>query len=211
VNRLGRAAASKHSHRYKFAKKGAAGKKTAPAPKATKLVKEPRWYAADDVKKPIPSRKNRHKPTHLRSSIVPGTILILLAGRFKGKRVVFLKQLSSGLLLVTGPYKVNGVPLRRVNQAYVIATSTRVEGVDKVAKSLRINDKFFERVETEKKADGDFIDETKKKAELPAARKEEQSKVDGQIRPLLKSKELKAYLSARFSLTAGQFPHTLKF
>jgi len=76
--------------------------------KATANVQAPRFYPADDVKKPL-KRRATQKPTKLRSSITPGTVLILLAGRFKGKRVIFLSQLPSGLLLVTGPFKVNGV------------------------------------------------------------------------------------------------------
>ena len=96
------------------------GKRLVPTSKA------PRFYPAEDVRQPKKSRKSPKAPS-LRSSITPGTLLILLAGRFRGKRVVFLKRLESGLLLVTGPFKVNGVPLRRVNQAYVIATSTKLE------------------------------------------------------------------------------------
>ncbi|CAN0439553.1 unnamed protein product, partial [Hapterophycus canaliculatus] len=63
-------------------------------------AKAPKWYAGDDVKPKAAPQK--HNPTKLRSTITPGTILILLSGRFRGKRVVFLKQLPSGTLLVTG-------------------------------------------------------------------------------------------------------------
>lgn len=64
-----------------------------------------KYYPADDIvqkKGPTPVR-NAPK---VRASIVPGTVLILLAGRFRGKRVVCLKKLTSGLLLVSGKFIV---------------------------------------------------------------------------------------------------------
>ena len=84
-------------------------------------------------------------------------MLIVLTGRFMGRRVVFLKQLESGLLLVTGPYKINGVPLRRFNQAYVIPTSTKVDvsGLDLNS----VDDSFFARRNKKmKRSEGKFFE-----------------------------------------------------
>lgn len=50
-----------------------------------------KYYPADDVKQIKVKDSKKPKPTKLRKSIEPGCILILLAGRFKGRRVVFLK------------------------------------------------------------------------------------------------------------------------
>ena len=61
------------------------------------------------------------------------------------------------MLPCAGPYKVNGVPLRRVNQRYVIATSTKVD-VTGVAVPDTVNDAFFKRPATKSKAtEGEFF------------------------------------------------------
>merc|ERR1712070_547927 len=142
----------------------------------------------------------------------PGTVLIILTGRFRGKRVVFLKQLESGLLMVSGPFKMNGVPLRRVNQAFVIGTSTKID-VSKVDVS-KVDDSYFKPAAEAKKAKGeeDFMDTETEKKEISPEKIEDQKVVDGQLTPLVEAvPDLKAYLSTLFTLRAGQKPHEMKF
>ena len=93
------------------------------------------------------------RPALPRSSLQPGSVLILLAGRFRGKRVILLKHLPQGVLLVTGPFKVNGVPLRRVNARYVIATSSKVDlkGIDEKVVEKVGEEGYFTRDKAESK------------------------------------------------------------
>uniref|UniRef100_K3W6W0 60S ribosomal protein L6 n=1 Tax=Globisporangium ultimum (strain ATCC 200006 / CBS 805.95 / DAOM BR144) TaxID=431595 RepID=K3W6W0_GLOUD len=210
INAISRNSLSKTNGRFKFAKKGGEKKVV-----AAKKVSTKKWYPADYIPKPLPSAKtarNSVKTAKLRKSIVPGSVLILLSGRFRGKRVVFLKQLESGLLLVTGPYKVNGVPLRRVNQAYVIATSTKVdlEGV-----SLpEINDAYFakEKVSSKKTKEEQFFAQSAAAPVIPDQRKKDQKAVDAALIKKIDAEPfLKAYLNAKFSLTKNDRAHALKF
>lgn len=53
----------------------------------------------------------------------------------------------------SGPFTVNGVPLRRVAQAYVIATQTRVD-ISGVNLPDDLNDGFFRRTDSEGKGEG---------------------------------------------------------
>jgi len=193
----------KHGGKFPTTPKKKAVAEAAPA-------KAPRFYPADDVPKPLAHNTVR-KPTKLRSSITPGTVLILLAGRFKGKRVVFLRQQPSGLLLVTGPFKVNGVPVRRVNQAYVIATSAKVAlpklNLDK------FTDSYFKAAEDKqkgKKGEEEFFKKEEAKKELSAEYIADQKAVDSALLKAL-SPELKGYLGTRFTLRDGDRPHLMKF
>jgi len=176
--------------------------------------KESRLYPVEKVCIPLP-RRSVAATVKLRANITPGTVLILLSGRFRGKRVVFLKQLKSGLLLVTGPYKLNGVPLRRVNQAYVIATSTKIDLATLNLDLTKYSDDYFKKPAQEKKKKSEaefFTADDKKKVKIAANRVTDQKEVDGKLIAKVKSTpSLKHYLGARFSLTQGQYPHDIKF
>ena len=149
--------------------------------------------------------------------VKPGQILILLAGSHRGKRVVYLKTMDSGLYLVTGPYKINGVPLRRVNKKYVKATSTCVD-VSKVDVSKLVDGDFAVPVKRlskkeskAKKENQIFAKKSVRKVELTSAFIDRQKKIDQAITATLKDGMMVRYLRSRFSLSSGMHPHQLRF
>jgi len=147
----------------------------------------------------------------LRSSIKPGTVLILLAGAARGKRVVFLKQLASGLLLVTGPFKVNGVPMRRCTASAVIATSATVD-ISGVKVPDHVDDAYFKRAAAPKKTEEGIFEAKAEAYTASDVRKADQKAVDaGVIAALSADKFLKGYLKSEFGLSRGQYPHNMKF
>ncbi|KAI9804323.1 MAG: hypothetical protein M1833_007130 [Piccolia ochrophora] len=179
--------------------------------------KAKKWYPAEDEAKPKKVRKSIH-PARPRPSLTPGTVLILLAGRFRGKRVVLLKHLPQGVLLVTGPFKINGVPLRRVNARYVIATSAKLslDGVDNETVDKVGGEGYFTREDRKKGKKGSeeqFFKQGEGKGEkkkVEGSRASDQKKVDkGVIAAIGKEKYLGQYLASSFSLRRGDRPHEM--
>lgn len=174
--------------------------------------KASKWYPAEDTPIHKKARKTQRE-TVVRPSLVPGTVLIILAGRYRGKRVVLLKHLDQGVLLVTGPFKINGVPIRRVNARYVIATSTKLD-VSSVDVSKFDNAYFAKEKEAKKSDKEEFFDGAAKKEKkaLPEARAADQKQVDKAVLEAVKSvPHLAQYLAASFSLSKGDRPHLMKW
>lgn len=141
-----------------------------------------------------------------------------MSGPHRGRRVVVLKSLASGNLLVTGPYAVNGVPLKRVNPAFVLATSTQVSlaGVN-----ANVDDAWFKRQKTWTQSQLKNASEARLKrveqskqseTQWRESAKQTQKNVDAQLLENIKKVEhLKGYLGTRFTLYNNSRPHELNF
>jgi large subunit ribosomal protein L6e len=145
-----------------------------------------------------------------------------------------VNNLGQGVLLVTGPFKVNGVPLRRVNARYVIATSTKVD-LKEINKDVvkRVSDeKYFAHDPSEKKKGEEaFFKQGQKpevcrnvwvmwtvlmlllqKKEISKTRVEDQKGLDKAIISAVKKVPfLEDYLGSSFSLRKGDKPHEMVF
>ena len=192
-----------------LAKRKEARKKNAEENKGLKLKKN--WYPVSDLKTHFKRKCKIPKKSHISAELVPGQVVILLSGRFRGRRVVYLKKLESGLLLVTGPYKYNGVPLKRVNAAYVLPTNTKLKVDEKLAEGIK--EELFKRVNIEIKEEKDFfVEEKTKKERVTEERKKAQNDVDTQVKKAVDEVPMmKEYLRNRFDLKNGDKPHLMKF
>ena len=210
VNSLYKKPASTREKKIKDKKTGETKTVQVPVKRARKS------YATQERSRRRPS-KNIAPVRRFKAGLEPGRVVIVLAGRHKGKRVVVLKTLPSGLLLITGPHVINGCPVRRMHQQYVIVTSTKLD-LSGVKLPDNLNDAYFKpAVEKAPKGKdgGDVFSPEKEKFKPNEQRKKDQIAVDKLVVDVIKKnsdkKLLLSYLGSFFQLRNRVYPHQLKF
>jgi len=193
------------------------------AQKSKSVAKEGSKDAKKANKRKI-SQKYCARIPKLRASLKPGTVLILLKGHHQAKRVILLHKFNSGLLLVTGPKKINGCPVMRVHPKHVIATSERLQLPEVTLKKCqKIKENSLKchvvpqstqlsKEEAAKYRAHQILDAKKVKK-----RDARQNKIDESIIKVIdegdafKKQLLFGYLKTPFSLNTNSKPHLMNF
>merc|ERR1712241_605952 len=127
--------------------------------------------------------------------------------------VVILKALESGLILVCGPMRVNGCPMRRVDQRYIIATKTSID-ISSVKIPDSMGDDLFKRTINNKNTKKSSLFSNEKNAPSEE-RKKLTAEVESQVVALLEKHPEKEmmfkYIASKFSLQKGDYPHKMIF
>ena len=118
------------------------------------------------------------------------------------------------VLLLIGPYRYNGVPLRRFNRTYMILTKTCVN-ISKV-KVSSIKMKLFRRkmIKTSLKKNRKFVSKATKKPIIRRCKELillQKSIDDSVCESVRKIPHLKQYLQSHFTLTNKDRPHMMRF
>jgi large subunit ribosomal protein L6e len=210
-------------------KSGVEKKKLTTLQKKCRLMKQKYTLGA-----PKRTSKRGYPQVKLRYRLRPkGTIVIVLGNCTKlhrGRRMIFLKQLETGDLLLASPNTLTLMPTLQVVQAsYVIATTTRipltpacVEAAEKVTFNMfkKANSK---KTTDKKKRDGSIFadDQTQaKSATVETIDPELEKTIDSELMKsianfnkgdTLDAAIMKKYLRTRFTIKNGEYPHQMKF
>lgn len=154
-------------------------------------------YCPDDIPAFVEKYKSRTaaKPRVRRHDLVKGMVVVVLEGVFASKRVVYLKKLDNNLALCTGPKSINGVPLFKIDERYLLATLTVLD----IGTNISVDEKNV------------FLSKRDDHSAPMDADVDAEKETDAAVAKAVKNVEfMKAYLSEPFEIDSSKNFYSLK-
>mmetsp|Transcript_29247 Transcript_29247/g.57225 ORF Transcript_29247/g.57225 Transcript_29247/m.57225 type:complete len:203 (+) Transcript_29247:25-633(+) len=135
------------------------------------------------------NKKKKANKSH--EKIKKGSVIILLGLKFQGKKAILLKITKKGFFVISGPFSINGIPLRRINPRYALPTEINVDLSN--MKLGFINDNYFNFLKKSSKFSSEY-----QKQKLISVHRVRQSAIDEYLK-----KEIKKHFFLKFYLKSS--------